>query len=354
MRQLRIILVNLFAVLAAGSVNAQSISDGSGSATNTVTTLGSGTTGVSATAGSAYPDVIVKTGNNSSSVFHVFNSTSATDLLRVQANGNVGIGTTSAATRLHIVSTNIPILRVAYDGTWYTDFDHYSSNVHGPASVTAQAFFINDSEKMRILSNGHVGVGTQAPAAFLDVHGGDLTSSSQRLTADIWPIIDLYSNYASTRNWRIAGVYHHANMFEILSSSSTGGVPDTTSRFIIDGTTGNVGIGGATSPTAALEIGPPTSSPVQFLDRTTLGLGFALSMPGASEIDIAGLNIGAGMPAINTTGSELYLQYGAGNVNIGSGNHGNLNVGGNINVTGTVYANYQDVAEWVPAAQSLP
>src|SRR5262249_62337611 len=58
-------------------------------------------TGVSATAASGTPDVAVKTGDSSTSVFHVFNSNNS-ELMRVQSNGNVGIGVPSAGTTLDV------------------------------------------------------------------------------------------------------------------------------------------------------------------------------------------------------------------------------------------------------------
>ncbi len=53
--------------------------------------------------------------------------------------------------------------------------------------------------------------------------------------------------------------------------------------------------------------------------------------------------------------SEKVRIDGSGNVGIGtSAPSAKLDVNGNINVSGTVFANYRDVAEWVPAAESMP
>src|SRR5258708_38424037 len=76
------------AVLLAGAAHAQvpdTISGNGGS----VTTVPASSTGVSTTASPTYPDVTVRTGNGTSSAFHIFSRTS--ELLPVLANDQVGI-----------------------------------------------------------------------------------------------------------------------------------------------------------------------------------------------------------------------------------------------------------------------
>jgi hypothetical protein len=58
----------------------------------TVSTAGTGTAGVHIESDSAFPDVVVKTGNASGSGFRIFNSSNAS-LLNVTASGDVAIGT---------------------------------------------------------------------------------------------------------------------------------------------------------------------------------------------------------------------------------------------------------------------
>jgi hypothetical protein len=138
---------------------------------------------------------------------------------------------------------------------------------------------------------------------------------------------------------------------------------------------GCVGIG-TTSPTSYLQIG--STYPARFEDSFTSGVlnGVVLDMAGNSEIHIGSIQIGkTAMPVIQTTGgagaSPLQLnQYSDNDVIIGSNSsaHGLLvrslpnavsSFAGNVTVTGTltagtVYANYQDVAEWVPSEDALP
>lgn len=138
--------------------------------------------------------------------------------------------------------------------------------------------------------------------------------------------------------------------------------------------TNGVGIG-TDSPTALLQIGAAGStSPAQFFDMVPVNgtSGVYLSMPASSEIHVANLQIGTlAIPVIQTTGgaagqSPLYLNKDSDNEVIIGGNNtahghglqvqstGMSNFAGSVTVNGTIYANYQDVAEWVPAAQSMP
>src|SRR5947209_75609 len=98
-------------------------------------------------------------------------------------------------------------------------------------------------------------------------------------------------------------------------------------------------------------------------------------MSANGEIDIAGMQIGGtAVPIIQTScgaagTNPLYLNlYSDNDVHVGRSAYarglvvdstGPSSFAGNVNVTGsltaaTVYANYQDVAEWVPASEPMP
>jgi hypothetical protein len=86
----------------------------------------------------------------------------------IAANGNVGIGTTTAGARLEVNSSEgIPIIRARYNSGYYTDYDSNGIDFRG----TAQTFDIKDngSSAIRIASGGNVGIGTTSPGESLTI-----------------------------------------------------------------------------------------------------------------------------------------------------------------------------------------
>jgi hypothetical protein len=106
------------------------------------------------------------TNDNNSLIFE----TSGSARMFISSSGFIGIGTTAPTTLLHLNSGN-PIIRLETPtANGYLDFNATRMNVHaggGFMSLTA-----GDAERMRIFSNGRVGINTTTDAGYqLDVNG---------------------------------------------------------------------------------------------------------------------------------------------------------------------------------------
>ncbi len=106
-------------------------------------------------------------------------------------NGNVGIGTTSPYSGTNVKSLTIdapqyPVLALRSNGV------NKGTLAATPAAVllttfgaTPITFELNEAEKMRIESNGNVGIGTNAPAYPLDVTG-NIRSTAGVIAGTLW------------------------------------------------------------------------------------------------------------------------------------------------------------------------
>ena len=110
----------------------------------------------------------------------------ATEKMRIDSSGNVGIGTTSPDQKGHISGAGTQYLRVENTTNGVvTDFGTTST---GSAIINRSAhpvsFFTNAEERMRIDALGNVGIGTDSPDALLHVNGGDVKISSDLDTSN--------------------------------------------------------------------------------------------------------------------------------------------------------------------------
>jgi len=114
------------------------------------------------------------------------------EVMRIAAGGNVGIGTSNPDQILHLAKTGIAGMRIedldAAGG--YTDLEQNGSaffiDAHDEDGTPGIVVFRTaSSETMRITDSGNVGIGTSSPGSKLSVVG--LPTSSSGLSAgDIW------------------------------------------------------------------------------------------------------------------------------------------------------------------------
>jgi hypothetical protein len=171
------------------------------------------------------------------------------------ASGNVGIGTTSPAYRLHIKSgvANVTSTFESEDATAYINVKDSNSGTYGAlfGAIGNDIILANGSgatERMRITSTGNVGIGTSSPSAKMQVKGAQNTTvfaindgSAGEADRNLF-----FRSYSNGVHWDINS-QGAAGSFGVLSFST-----NSSERMRID-SSGNVGIG-TTSPDNKLTI----------------------------------------------------------------------------------------------------
>jgi len=185
--------------------------------------------------------------------------------MMVRSTGNVGIGTTSPARKLHVQHSSISpssvygtvlveevneasigILGTTYSSVYFGDAaSPYTGGIVYAHSDDHLEFRVNgNSERMRITSTGTVGIAVTNPTQRLDVNG-KVRARSWFTGAD-----DTNTLWSSTA----LGTYLQAASFTGTGSEIAFRRTDGSVRMLIDTETGNVGIG-TTSPTKLLTVG---------------------------------------------------------------------------------------------------
>jgi len=217
----------------------------------------------------------LKIGNDDFSGYAFFNN-----------DGNIGIGTTNPARKLSIyepTATNVyfQLANVTSGGGNSQGFEIFYGGLNASIVNRTTAGFIDfetgGDSSLKILGNGNVGIGTTAPVYKLDVAGsarvdGVLRVGTTAQSGEI-KIIDSNGKTFSLNSGLVGN-----NKFAIEESS-------TNVRYlVIDGVTGNVGIG-TTSPTQKLHVdGNTLISAERYYYTAGTGAGFGSDASGNFKI----------------------------------------------------------------------
>ena len=245
--------------------------------------------------------------------------------MRITSAGNIGVGTSSPAYRLDVVSAAPTVARFkktdsTNGGIVIETATGFNPNVTLAINGVNKWYLLNNASgdalqfwdspgttaRFTLTQTGSLGLGTASPAYRLDVQGGQINTSGGLC---------------------IAGDCKTA-------WSQVGGSQWTTSGTTINYSTGNVGIGVA-SPTTKLDVnGTVNATALTVSGSPVVSSQWATS---GTTINYSTGNVGV---ATATPTEKLHVT-------------GNVKVTGNIDVGGNINAKYQDMAEWVESSQEL-
>jgi hypothetical protein len=108
-------------------------------------------------------------------------SVTMSEVMRIDPNGNFGIGTVSPGAKLHTVGK----IRFGSNITYYGEIDHDASvtgaNIYNSIDTGGHIFQRNGNEMLRIAATGNVGIGTTGPSTTLEVRKGGTNTVSGSL-----------------------------------------------------------------------------------------------------------------------------------------------------------------------------
>jgi len=204
----------------SGSVVARVINTSSTGVTQGIVQIGAATSYVNLSVNGS-GDYISLSGSNVDTIYssfdtHIFRSSASAERMRITSAGNVGIGTTSPSAKLHVdysvatdYTSSMPWSTFNNDGLVVKNSDIGSSNNYSSLAfytggsggnhssrivdvatssgngylsfqMRASADTINTVEKLRINSNGNVGIGTTNPVVGLEVASSVIKSNGKR------------------------------------------------------------------------------------------------------------------------------------------------------------------------------
>ena len=104
-------------------------------------------------------------------------SNNQSSMVSIKSTGNVGIGTNSPTVNLQVYDASSSQIKITNGLATPVDLQLFASSSSyagiGTASNHRLAFRTNNTEKVTILTNGNLGIGTSSPTQLLDVTGAD-------------------------------------------------------------------------------------------------------------------------------------------------------------------------------------
>ena len=257
-------------------------------------------------------------GGGASSDFPLIFRTAANERMRITSAGNVGIGTASPASLLHIRGGAATLEIDSSTNTANLDFDNSTQTARIQLANNDFATLVGGTERVRITSSGNVGIGTSSPSRRLDVRTGSFNSSVAQFTG------------ANDGRGLLISTFNRASNDDSVDYDAQFGGHHTFSssgvEYVRITNTGNVGIGTG-SPQTKLDIrgtSATVSSTVQIVGNSVSTLLLGQNSTGGVIRGQGGNNAlsfwtgGLGDTAASGSGTERVRIDSSGNVGIGT------------------------------------
>ncbi len=242
-------------------------------------------------------------------------STNGSEKIRIDSNGNLGIGTNSPDLPLGFAASYGGKINL-YDGLNY-DIGVQTSTFEFiiPTADASSRFVFGKgtsgtlTEIMRIQNDGNVGIGDNSPAATLTVGNGDLFQVAGA-SGNITTAGDLALNGGDLTSTGALTVTPNGGSNLNIALSSTGDLVVNTNQLVVDTSAANVGIGTAT-PNSSYKLHVAGNLLADaFYDTTSPGTWF-LNPAGASVLGgnismVGDLYMQDGSPLISSLNSGSY------------------------------------------------